>query len=119
MSDLSLRWFIKGVLSESGVVGTEIQGVYRTPDNVDYQLDRVYLRQRIKPEGTPTIIDINDDGVSLFTYNPQLNGFQDKMWTTCNDTVIEGGSIISLDIDSVSPTICGEDLTVIAEFSVA
>ena len=117
MADLTLRWFVKGQMSEYGAGRVEAEGAYRIPDGEDYVPVLAYLHQRVAPEDEPTVIDINDDGVSIFNERPQLNGVQEKVWTTIDENIIRGGSVITLDIDGVSSTTPGEDLTVQLELN--
>jgi hypothetical protein len=115
MADLELRWFIKGVLSETGVKGVEVEGIYRLKDDQDYIPEKVFMHTKTDTTGSPIIIDINDDGISIFpaVNRPQLSNDSEVMWETFDPVVMRGDSIITLDIDQVSGTVPGEDLTVI------
>lgn len=111
MSDLMLRWFIKGPLSETGVVGVEVGGAYKLDQ--DYKCDQVYMRLKTAVSGSGVTIDINDDGVSIFNYQPAIVNSQEKVWTTVKSDILQKDSTITLDIDVVSATRPCDDLTVI------
>lgn len=108
---VSLRWFISGKLSEYGGGKTEVGGAHLVDEGVNLKPVRVFMHTRSQTTGDALILDINDDGQSIFTYQPQLQGGKEKIWTTV-DAVIRGGSVVTLDIDQVSGTLPGEDLTV-------
>jgi len=115
MADLILTWHIPGVLSETGVVEGNTLTEY-TLDK-DYEPERVILRLKTPGDssGTSCTIDINDDGVSLFDINPTIGQgltsvIRDSFGKTI--TALEKDSVITLDVDSVSPTRSGSDLTI-------
>lgn len=109
MADKVLRWYIDGIVSRSK---TEVGGTYRL-DN-DYYPIEVSLTCRVAGTGTEgTVIDINDDGESIFTTKPSLLPHNtQKVWSTVGHNVIREGSIITLDIDSINNLSQCRDLTV-------
>lgn len=112
MADLMLRWFLSGRLSEYGGSKAEVQGSYRLDQ--DYKPVEVYMRTKVTSTGRNLIVDINDDGESIFSSHPTLpSGLGEHTHTTINPVVMREGSIVTLDIDQVSNTAAGEDLTVI------
>lgn len=114
MADRQLRWFVPGRLSEFGDAPSEVQGVHVLDD--DYEPGDTFLHQRLASTGRNLIIDINDDGVSIFDNQPALpSGLKQHVHSTVNRVAMRKGSVISLDIDQVSATAAGEDLTVILD----
>jgi len=120
MSDRVLTWHIAGVLSDN-VEGTNVSTEFTADDN--YVPVRVLLRQKSAQAGVNNIIDINDDGVSIFsTIKPALTqGILSTDWRVFNSslTYIEEDSVITLDVDQVSGTTPGSDLTVQLELNKA
>ena len=109
-----LRWHIPGVLSETGVKDTDVKG------NA-YKLDRDYIpvecwvRLKSAPSGMTLIIDINDDGTSIFSERPVMTDNQlDEVFNTFASPHLSmlKDSIVTLDIDQVSNSNPGEDLVV-------
>ena len=118
MSDRTLTWFVPGVLSQN-VEGTNVSTEYVLDEN--YVPVRVVIRQKVAQGSDPTIIDINDDGVSIFgTPKPAVaQGLPQTDWDVFERTLtmLEKDSIITLDVDQVSGTIPGEALTVHLELN--
>lgn len=109
MVDKILRWYVDGNISRAK---TQVGGVHKMDD--DYRPLSVNMNVRIAGNGdVPTLIDIMDDGVSIFESQAAiLNDMTDKTWTTLKDGVLREGSIIRLDIaQTARPTTC-HDLTV-------
>ncbi len=119
MADRIIRWHIKGVLSETGVVGTDVEGQVHRLDR-DYIPEDTWLRVKRASqglEGTGIIVDINDDGVSIFGENLEANLPDNTLEDTCHtfsstDLVLRRGSILTLDIDQVGVEYAGKDLVV-------
>jgi len=115
-----LTWYIHKVLSNN-VVGTNVSTEYVLDD--DYVPVRCIVRQKEAQGGEPTIIDINDDGTSIFgDVKPPVNqGIVDTDWDVFVKTltVMEKDSVITLDVDQVSGTIPGSKLTVHLELDKA
>jgi len=120
MSDRVLTWHIPGVLSNN-VEGTNVSTEFTADDN--YVPVRVLLRQKVAQDGVNNIIDINDDDVSIFsTIKPALTkGITSTEWAQFNGslTYIAKDSVITLDVDQVSGTTPGSDLTVQLELNKA
>lgn len=115
MADRVLRWYLDGRLSEYGGGVTEVGGVHRLDQ--DYRPVGVFLGTNSNniSTGRTIEIDINDDGVSIFDSDavPSLpTGLGKHFFTTINQVAMREGSIVTLDIDQVSNTVAGEDLTV-------
>ena len=119
-ADRVLTWYIPGFLSETGVVGSNVSTEYTLDQNYVPGRLHIRLKEKPSPDGEPCTIDINDDGESIF---PQT---QKPILTTDEVTYISfaGGtlakdSVITLDIDQVSPKVTGKDLTVELELNKA
>jgi len=107
-----LRWYIDGSISRAK---TWVGGSHQL--DADYKPEQVNMSVRETGKITrPTLVDINDDGVSIFAdmdSNPALLPYQNyKTWTTLNPKVMRKGSIITLDIDQVCEETPCRDLTV-------
>jgi len=106
-------WYIHKVLSNN-VVDTNASTPYVLDE--DYVPVRVVLRQKTAQGGDPTIIDINDDGVSIFDdLKPSLNqGIENSEVDNFAQalTFLAKDSVITLDVDQVSGTVPGERLMV-------
>lgn len=116
MADRVLTWFIAGGLHQN-VVGTNVSTEYVLDD--DYVPVKVYLRQKAAQSGNPTVVDINVDGESIFdTVKPSVNqGLLTTEWDVFDPdaSIYEAGSVVTLDVDSVSVTVPGSDLSVSLE----
>ena len=104
-----LHWYIDGNIARAK---TQVGGTYKL--DRDYKPVRVNMSCRIAGTGTtPTIVDILDDGVSIFNTMPALTPYQtDKSWTTIPEDALRQDSIITLDIVGVSDQDTCRDLTV-------
>ena len=104
-----LRWYIDGGISRTK---TEVGGKHKL--DRDYDSVRVTMMVRVVGSGsTSTIIDINDDGTSIFTNRPALaSTHPEKTWTSFKGNTLRKDSIITLDVDQI-PNLQGpRDLTV-------
>ncbi len=114
MADLSLRWFVPGNLAEHAGGVTEVGGAHYL--DRDYKVIGAFLRLGTVATGEPIIVDINDDGASLFGsgQEPSLpSDLQDHYYTAfARGIIAEKGSTLTMDIDQVSSSTPGEDLTV-------
>jgi hypothetical protein len=112
LADKILRWYIDGSISR---VKTWVGGTYTL--DADYRITQI--DQTVREVGAitqPQLIDINADGISIFT-NPDnrpaiLPRQYFKTWTTIPDTILREGSVITLDIDQVFEETPCRDLTV-------
>ena len=115
MAKERLTWHIPGVLSETGVVDENTDIEYTTDET--YVPVKVILRLKTPgaTSGDSCTIDINDDGDSIFDVNPTIGqGLTEVVVESFKSTLtsIAEGSVITLDIDQVSGTTAGADLTV-------
>jgi len=107
--DKILRWYIDGTI---GRAKTEVGGTYYMDG--DYKPEWVHISARQEGHGSlPLVIDINDDGVSIFDTNPALTEYQTShKWTTIPGNTIREGSVITLDIDENFNGLACRDLTI-------
>ena len=107
-----IGWYIPGVLSETGVVGSNIDKEYIM--DRDYMPSVLHLRLKTLPEpdGEPLTIDINCDGESIFPNEKPILVRGDEDYKDWTNKVLKKDSVVTLDIDQVSPTTPGKDLTV-------
>ena len=118
-ADRILRWHIKGVLSETGVEDADVEGQAHRLDR-DYIPEDTWLRVKSASQGikgTGIIVDINDDGVSIFGEGQEANLPDNTLENTCNTfsssgLVLKDESVITLDIDRVGEEYAGKDLVV-------
>ena len=119
MADKILRWHIAGVLSETGVLDTDVHGdAYRL--DKDYQVLDTWLRVKTAPqglEGAGIQIDINDDGTSIYGEGEEPVLPDNTTEATCDtfsskNLVLQKESIITLDVDQVGQEYPGKDLVV-------
>jgi len=102
MADRVLTWHIPGALSNN-VQGTNVSTEYVADE--DYVPAKCRLRQKEAQSGDPNIIDINDDGVTIFSERPMvsqglLKGAEGVFDSTL--TFIAKDSVITLDIDHLT-----------------
>ncbi len=104
-----IRWYIDGNIARAKV---QVGGTHYLVG--DWKPDWVNMTARIAGKGsTPTILDINDDSESIFTYRPAITeGMTEKRWTTISGNTLRDGSIITLDIDQIFNQDTLRDLTV-------
>lgn len=77
----------------------------------------VWLRAKTAPVGADLIVDINEDGVSLFSTRPQINDGANEGGGSAvfSDTDLADNAKLTLDVDQVGSGTKGSDLTVILE----
>ena len=103
-----LRWYMDGSISRTK---TEVGGAHTLEG--DYIPVAVCLKTRIAGKGAvPMVIDINDDGTSIFDNGAALTPYQtEKKWTTIPADTLRRDTVITCDIDQIFDTPC-RDLTV-------
>ena len=117
-----LTWYIAGELSERDVKGPDRGMIYRL--DRDYFPKRVFMACRGLTTGVPLIIDINDDGTSIFTdgvrasVSPVRGTSETTHFGTAKTRILKD-SLITLDVDQVSPISSGRELTVQLELEPA
>jgi hypothetical protein len=108
MADRVLTWTVDGGISRTKV---EVDGKRKL--DADYRPIRVNVMVRVAGIGDNLVIDIKDDGVSIFNSKPALSGgHTDKTWTTIPATALRKDSIITCDIDQINSQQGGRDLAV-------
>ena len=103
----TITWHYGGLVQAgSHDLKTRRGGAARFRVNKRYKPVEVRLSLASAPKADSLIIDINDDGVSLFDVRPSLvNGQDYRRWTTFSETGptrIEDGSFLTLDIDETA-----------------
>lgn len=113
---MKLRWYIDGNIARTK---TYVGGGHILDAN--YRPVKVNLMARVAGEGTDnTVIDINDDGESIFDARPALpNEMTEKTWVTIPNQKMLKGSLVTLDIDQISSQDTCRDLTVELELEEA
>ncbi len=108
-----LRWHIAGVLSETDVNDTDVQGNAHWMDR-DYRVVNTWMRVKRIPTGDLGIqIDINDDGTSIYNTEPVIpSGSQEITSDAFRGVTLLKGSVITLDVDRVGSGYPGKDLVV-------
>jgi len=119
MASRVLHWYIAGSLSETGVVGANVSDEYTLDRN--YSPGRLHLRlkEAPAPDGEPCTIDINDDGESIFPEDKPIITTTEEIYRNWSNKVMAKDSVITLDIDQISPKTSGKDLTVELELEEA
>ena len=109
MADRVLRWYMDGTIARAK---TEVGGTYIL--DADYAPEWVNLTVRMVGHGgQPLVVDINDDGVSIFTDRPALTEYQtEHRWTTIPGDTMREDSIVTCDIDQDFDELACRDLTV-------
>ena len=111
----TLRWHIEGVLSATGVKDTDVHGMAYRLDR-DYKVLDTWLRVKTPAQDLEGIvIDINDDGTSIYRAGQEPKLPDNTTSATCNNfssLVLLEGSIITLDINQVGQENSGKDLVV-------
>ena len=108
-----LHWHIAGILSETGVEDTDVEGnAYRIER--DYRVVDTWVRVKRAPMGDTGIqIDINDDGTSIYSTEPVIpSGSQEITSNAFSTQALLKGSVITLDVDQVGSGYTGKDLVV-------
>lgn len=102
-------WYIDGTVSAGNSQGATY---------ADYPFDFLprFIRMHVDtaPSGAALIIDINDDGTSIFNTNAEIDdgGTEEDGNEEYTQSEIAAGSDITLDVDQVGSATAGADLTV-------
>ena len=101
-----------GVFIGSGAVMTNISASIEFGRAVT--LTDVRIEAKESPTGAALIVDINENGTTVFTTRPQINdGATESSYAhVFSDTSIAADSEITFDIDSVGSTFSGERITI-------
>lgn len=110
-----LTWYVSGTLEPETAVGeTYVLTKDYAAKNVWLHVAGEPIRSRHDANSTQLLIDINDDGTSIFRLQPELTEYatstlEEDIFT---DAILESESKITLDIDQVGSLQQGERLTV-------
>lgn len=105
----AMIWYIDGSLVTGTGKGAKVVMPYgMTLTDVDMRVDTA-------PTGAALIVDLNENGTTLFSTRPQISaGATSEAGTHAfSDTVLAAGSEVTLDIDQIGSSTPGADLTVI------
>jgi hypothetical protein len=88
---------------------------FQVPDKV--RIDEVRIHVGTAPTGASLIVDVNDDGTTIFTTQgnrPEIadSGTDDTSGAPDGGTAVAKNSVLTIDIDQIGSTIAGSDLTV-------
>jgi len=102
-------WFVAGPVA----VGTEKVCTFRMKRATI--IEDVELHVKIAPTGATLIVDINDDGTTVFNTKPEIDisGTVEDDNHVFSDTALAAGGELTMDIDQVGSTNNGTDLTVL------
>jgi hypothetical protein len=85
------------------------------PDGI-WVIDKVWISVSVAPTGADVIVDVNKNGVTIFTTQakrPQIAaGNNEDESDTPDVTALTKADYLTMDIDQVGSTIAGQDLTV-------
>lgn len=112
-----LTWFVSGQLS-NGVVGTDVSQSYKIPWRV--KPVEIWMKATTAPSGQAVLVDINDDGTSILSTAASLPAGlrESRSHTFVDESTIEKGSVLTLDVDQVGSLISGANLTVSLELEI-
>jgi len=111
------RWFsiTLGTLVVAANAGTVIPVVVDT--HAIPSLVSVMVAVKTAPVGSNIIVDVNKNGVTIFTTQanrPTINAGQNVSLARTPDVLsITSGDLLSVDVDAVGTTVAGSDLTVV------
>ena len=88
----TLTWYISAIGP-----GTSQREIYRLDGS--YAPVRAWMHATTAPTAREVIIDINVDGVSIFSYQPRMRNEQDVDAADFATTQFSKDSLVSLDID--------------------
>ena len=101
-------WFIEDIVK----VGTNKGATITLP--VGFTVTGVDLKATTPPAGSSLIVDINENGTSLFSTKPEVDAGStvDDGNHVISDTTLSAGSEITVDIDQVGSAFAGSGLTI-------
>jgi len=88
---------------------------FETPETA--RIDEVRIHLGTTPSGSNFIVDVNDDGVTVFTTQanrPTITpgGFSVTSGTADGGTSVAKNSVLTVDVDQVGSSIAGSDLAI-------
>lgn len=104
----TLVWYIDGALS----TGTDQSAAVTMP--FGFTVTDIDLDAKTAPAGAALIVDINENGTTIYSTNPQINDSATTEAGTevLSDTTLAAGSRITVDIDQIGSTTGGSSLTI-------
>ncbi len=107
----SMVWYLGGTQS----VGTQKGAIVTMP--FGFLPTDVVLRIHGAPTGAALIVDINENGSSIFSTRPQINdgATEDASGHTFSDTDLAAGSEVTVHVDQVGSTFAGSGLTILLQ----
>lgn len=105
----SFCWYIDGNVSTGASQDKTFSNI-----PYDFQPELVRIHADTAPVGSSLIIDINDDGSTIFSTNAEIDAGSTEQDGNefFTQSEISAGSDVSLDIDQVGSGTAGADLTV-------
>ncbi len=102
-------WFVPGDVA----TGTEQGPTFRMKRATI--IEDVELHVKTAPTGAALIVDINEDGTTVFTTKPEIDiaGTTEDDNHIFSDTALAAAAELTMDIDQVGSTVTGADLTVL------
>lgn len=107
-STSTLVWYLEGDLVTGANQGATVTMPFgMTVTGID-------LHVKTAPTGAALIVDINENGSTMYSTRPQISdGATTEAGTeVLSDTDLAAGSVITLDIDQVGSTVAGSSITV-------
>ena len=104
-----MMWYIDGTLS----TGTDQSAIVIMPFGMT--LTDVDLKVKTAPTDSAIIIDINEEGTTLFSTNPEIDAgtTREDNNHVFSDTTLAVGSEITIDIDQVGSGTAGSSISII------
>jgi hypothetical protein len=105
----AMVWFLDSTLTTGATQGAVILMPF------GFTVSDIDLRTTTPPTGTGVIIDINENGSSIYSTKPQVQATQtgEDGFEVISDTTLAAGSEITVDIDQIGSTFAGSGLTII------
>lgn len=102
-------WFIPGTVTAD----TEQGPTYRLKRACT--VEDVELHVQTAPTGATLIIDINEDGTTIFSTKPEIDisAETEDDNHVISDSALAAGAELTMDIDQIGSTVAGSDLTVL------
>lgn len=104
----AMVWFIGGTLAAGAGQGADVTMPF------GMTVSSVSLRVKTAPTGQALIVDINENGSTLFSTRPQIDAASTTGGGSASfsDTTLAPGSVITVDIDQIGSGTAGADITI-------
>lgn len=95
--------------------GTDKAAYFQTPEKA--RIDEVRIHLGTAPTGATFIVDVNDDGTTIFTTQSNrptiaISATDATSGTPNGGTAVAKNSVLTIDVDQIGSTIAGSDLVV-------